>query len=270
MRKLFVPTLLLTTLIAAGCGGPQQPPPDATPPAPPAVEHDHKTVGPHGGALAEWGDHDYHVEFTVDHPAGTAVVYILDGNAKVARPIAATELKLALKLKEPVTITLTPRPQPGDPAGRASAFDARHDAFRSIRVFAGTVSGQFDGKKYSGTLQEVPHSEHDGKKASAQPTPREVDLFLKPGGIYTQADIEKNGGVVPSAKFAGVSFAHDDDLKAGDRVCPVTVNKADEQCTWWVNGKEYQFCCPPCLEKFVKQAKESPEKIKDPSTYIHK
>lgn len=104
----------------------------------------------------------------------------------------------------------------------------------------------------------------------AAPTPRETELFLTPGGIYTQADIEKNGRAVPSVKYAGIAFEHDDDLKPGDRVCPVTVNKADDKCRWWVNGQEYTFCCPPCLEKFVKQAKQTPEKIKKPGEYIQK
>ena len=30
-----------------------------------------------------------------------------------------------------------------------------------------------------------------------------------------------------------------------------------------VNGKRYEFCCTPCLDKFVKWAKEKPDKIKD-------
>ncbi len=69
-------------------------------------------------------------------------------------------------------------------------------------------------------------------------------------------------------KFAGRSWAHDDDLKPGDKACPVTVNKADEQCAWWVNGERYTFCCPPCLKKFVRSAKEKPEKIRPAAEYI--
>jgi YHS domain-containing protein len=189
---------------------------------------------------------------------------------KSPRPIAAAQLTLVLKLNPPVTVTLRPAPQPSDPAGSASAFTGAHEALKQRKGFAGTVSGQMAGKKYTGDFQAAPHDGHSaGPVALASgPTQRESDLFLKPGGIYTQADIEKNGNTVPSVKYQGISFPHDDDLKPGDRLCPVTVNKADEQCTWWVNGKQYQFCCPPCLEKFVKQAKESPEKIKEPGEYI--
>jgi len=101
-------------------------------------------------------------------------------------------------------------------------------------------------------------------------TPFERDLFLTPGGLYTRDDIHANGNVVPSAKLKGISWPHDDALKAGDKVCPVTANKADSRCSWIVNSKTYEFCCTPCLDKFVKLAKEHPEKIKEPGEYIQK
>lgn len=269
MRKIFLFLAALAAPLAVGCGT-QPAAPTPTPTAPTAAKHDHLTTGPRGGPLAEWGDHQFHAEVTVDHETGTAVVYILDANAKVAVPITAKQLTLSLKLSEPTTLTLTPKPQPGDPAGKASAFEGTHPVLRTMRRLTGTVGGQFDGSRYSGSFAQAAHTDDHAPKSPAGPTPRETDLFLTPGGIYTQADISKNGGVVPSVKFAGVAFEHDDDLKPGDRVCPVTVNKADDKCRWWVNGKEYTFCCPPCLEKFVKQAKQTPEKIKDPGEYIQK
>ena len=101
-------------------------------------------------------------------------------------------------------------------------------------------------------------------------TPFERELFLKPGGVYSEADIKANGNTVPSEKFASIRWSHEDDLKKGDKVCPVTANKSDERCYWIVNAKKYEFCCTPCLDKFVKLAKEQPEKIKDPDQYIQK
>lgn len=99
-------------------------------------------------------------------------------------------------------------------------------------------------------------------------TPFEQELFLTPGGVYSKADITANGNTVPSKKFAGISWPHDDEIKKGDKVCPVTDNKADERCYWIVNTKKYEFCCTPCLDKFVKWAKEQPKKIKEPEEYI--
>src|SRR5262245_37093806 len=59
-------------------------------------EHDHPDKGPHGGVLAEWGDEKYHAEFTVDHKAKKATVYILDGTARKAAPIPARSITLSI------------------------------------------------------------------------------------------------------------------------------------------------------------------------------
>src|SRR5262249_18787869 len=109
-----------------------------------------------------------------------------------------------------------------------------------------------------------------GKQSKADAGSREAKVFLTPGGIYTQADIDKNGNTTPSAKFKDVYWEHDDNVKPGDRVCPVTDNKADPQCYWWVNGQKDESCCPPCLEKFVRLAKETPEKVRTPEAYVKK
>ncbi len=111
-------------------------------------EHPHE--GPHGGALAEWGEHEYHVEFTVDHPSKTATVYVLDGNAKKAAPVDAAALTLALKLTPPVSVTLTAKPDAGDPAGKSSRFVGTHPALGVERKLAGSVAGKVGGKPYSG------------------------------------------------------------------------------------------------------------------------
>ncbi|QJW99437.1 hypothetical protein [Frigoriglobus tundricola] len=265
--------LVVPFVLIVGCGTRPTSQRETAPVGAQPAAHDHGLEGPHKGALAEWGAHDYHAEFTVDHAAKEATVYILDGDAKNAKPIAAKQLTVALAEQPAVTFTLVPKAQPGDPTGTASRFVGTHEFLATKKALAGTISAQVDGKPYSGSFKETAHDDHAGDHPappSAKPSQKEQEVFLTPGGIYTRADIEKNGSTVPSVKYRGVSFDHDDDLKPGDKVCPVTVNKADEKCKWWVNGKQYQFCCAPCLEKFVKQAKETPEKIKDPSEYIKK
>src|SRR5437660_616216 len=78
----------------------------------------HPSKGPHGGVLAEWGEENYHAEFTVDHAKKQATVYILDGSAKKAAPVAADSVTLTLSnVKPPVQITLKADPQEGDPKG---------------------------------------------------------------------------------------------------------------------------------------------------------
>ena len=39
---------------------------------------------------------------------------------------------------------------------------------------------------------------------------------------------------------------------------------------WVVGGKEYQFCCPPCADVFVRNAKEKPDELKPPEEYVQK
>ena len=73
-----------------------------------------------------------------------------------------------------------------------------------------------------------------------------------------------------SQKFRGIAPSHDLKPKSGDKICPITLTKANPKFTWVVGGKPYEFCCPPCVEEFVKQAKEQPEEIKDPGDFIKK
>ena len=64
--------------------------------------------------------------------------------------------------------------------------------------------------------------------------------------------------------------SHDRKPKAGDKICPITRTKANPNITWVVGGKTYEFCCPPCVDEFVKTAKEHPEEIKEPGSYVKK
>jgi hypothetical protein len=98
----------------------------------------------------------------------------------------------------------------------------------------------------------------------------ERKLYLTPGGKYTEADIKANGGVTASQKFRGFVARHDLKPKPGDRICPITLTKANPACAWVVGGKRYEFCCPPCVDEFVNAAKESPEELKEPEDYVKK
>ncbi len=157
MRKIFGLALACAVgFVATGCG------PKPTAGSQPKDEHDHPDVGPHKGAIAEWGDHDYLLEFTVDHDAKEATVYVLDGKAKDAKPIPTKTLTLSLKQTPGVTFNLDPKPQAGDPAGQSSRFVGKHDALAEKKEFAGTISGEVAGKQYSGKFKEEPDG-HDHK-----------------------------------------------------------------------------------------------------------
>ena len=95
-------------------------------------------------------------------------------------------------------------------------------------------------------------------------------LYLTPGGIYTEADIKANGSVTAGDKYKGKMAKHDMKPKAGDKVCPITMTKANPKFTWIIGGKTYEFCCPPCIDEYVLLAKTSPKEVLDPSEYIKK
>ncbi|MBX9681449.1 MAG: hypothetical protein K2X38_22060 [Gemmataceae bacterium] len=124
----------------------------------------HVEKGPHGGSLAEWGEEKYHAEFTVDHGKKTATVYILDGEAKKATPIAAESITLSLSnVKPPVQVTLKAAPQADDPKGQASRFTGTHDQLAKEMEFEGEISGKVGDTPYAGKFKEKDHDDHKKK-----------------------------------------------------------------------------------------------------------
>lgn len=96
----------------------------------------------------------------------------------------------------------------------------------------------------------------------------EEKLLLTPGGLYTAADVVANGNTTASRKYKGLRANHDAKPMPGERICPITQSKANPDCTWVVGGATYEFCCPPCIDEFVRRAKEQPQKIKPPEKYV--
>ena len=109
-----------------------------------------------------------------------------------------------------------------------------------------------------------------GTAAGATGSAKERALYLTPGGAYTAADIKANGNALPAQKFRGIKVNHDLKPKVGDRICPITLTKANPGYTWIIGGKEYQFCCPPCVEEFLTKAKQDPASLQPPDAFIKK
>jgi hypothetical protein len=143
-------------LFAAGCAPRQASKPEPTA----AADHDHAHgAGPHGGVVADWGGGKYHVEFTVDHDAKQATVYVLA--ADVATPAPVKTDKLLLSITEPVfQVELMPQPAEGEGDKSSSRFVGKHDNLGIVREFAGTISGVVDGTPYAADFSEEPDHEH--------------------------------------------------------------------------------------------------------------
>lgn len=409
MSYFHVPRLTLVLVLGLLLAGCQKQTPPASGPAPAksgsatADKHDHShEEGPHGGVVAEWGDHEYHAEFTVDHKTKTVTVYVLDKHAARAPKIDAAKVgKVMLTIttvQPPLTLELKPEPSKTDAKG--IAFVGTHDAFAKEMEFSGNISGTIDGKPYSGDFKEEAHDHekkqshgdgshpggvhvafakgkyyaeavlhkggalhlflfckdinkvveaekqtvtayartvgtqefttfdlkpeplpgddqgytsrfagqlpaelqgkpleitvpalklagerfhlafqtvdkpHGTEHAAADGMPAKVEdneerrLYLEPAGMYTTADIQANGNVTASEKFKTFKAAHDLKPKVGDKLCPVTMTKANPECTWIIGGKKYEFCCPPCVDEFVKLAKEDPKAVRPPEEYV--
>jgi len=152
--------------------------------------------------------------------------------------------------------------------GQAVAF---HDA-----ASAAKWDSMSDTDRMSKFVAAIAASSAKGGHDGGDDMPAGVDadeertLYLTPGGLYTEADIKANGSVTASEKYKGKMAKHDMKPKAGDKICPITMTKANPKFTWIIGGKTYEFCCPPCIDEYVLLAKTSPKEVLDPSEYVKK
>lgn len=175
-----------------------------------------------------------------------------------------------------------------------NAFHTRDFKGQTVGFCDGDCALRWDGLKdeermaklvaaIAGSTPKTPHgaqpgaghagSDHAGGD-DAMPAGVDADeertLYLTPGGIYTEADIKANGSMTAGDKYKGKMAKHDMKPKAGDKVCPITMTKANPKFTWIIGGKTYEFCCPPCIDEYVLLAKTSPKEVLDPSEYVKK
>lgn len=165
--KLMGLGLMIAALAATGCGNK-----DGTPtsgadkgkgPAPVAdkkgADHAPHGAGPNGGVVFDLGK--YHAEFTVDHPKKECTVLFLTGDQKGATAMAVAAKELTLTTKEtktkegkvvpPMTVKLLPADAKD---GKASKFVGTDPGIGNVADFAGTVTGEIDGKPSSGEFKE--------------------------------------------------------------------------------------------------------------------
>jgi hypothetical protein len=142
---------IFAILLSGGCSKPVETKQAET--AAPAAEtggHSHGN-GPNGGVVFDLGSQ--HAEFTVDHGKQEATILFFEA------PVAATELVLNIQETQtadgtkvaPMTVMLSAT----DAAdGKASKFVGTDPGIGKVADFAGTVSGEIDGKPASGEFKE--------------------------------------------------------------------------------------------------------------------
>jgi YHS domain-containing protein len=271
----------LAFLVVAGCDSTRTPTLTPSPPeksaetkgtgGEPDGEHAHKP-GKFGGLIVEIGRDNYHAE-AVFEKNGVVRVYTLGKDEAVVQEVEAQTLTAYGKAEgatEAAEFALKPVRRPGDAGGKTSQF-------------VGVLPQELWGKRVEVTVPSIRIADArfrfgftsvgDGHEEGMPPKvadEEERKLYLTPGGKYTEADIKANGSQTASQKFQGQMASHDLKPKAGDKICPITLTKANPKFSWVVGGKEYQFCCPPCVDEFVKQAKEQPDTVQEPQEYVKK
>ncbi len=264
----------------AGCGqthvgqsptAPVLPPPAASSPSVASSEgaHGHKP-GAHGGTIVSIGLDSYHAEAIVEKGGRLRLLMLGKDESRIQEvdEQTLTAYVKAVGEAEAVSVELTAAPQEGDAAGKTSQFAGQLPEGMGVREVEVTIPIlRIAGERFrvGFTTEKSAHQEDmpDGLAVD-----EERALYLSPGGKYTATDILANGKVTASQKFRGLMASHDMKPKAGDKLCPITNTKANSKFTWIVNGKPYEFCCPPCVDEFVKLAKEQPDAIKSPETYL--
>jgi len=281
LSLLSLGLVALALVALTGCDGGQERPPQAATADRPAEakapasakdgEHAHKPGG-HGGNVVEIGRDNYHAE-AVFEKGGAVRLYLLGKDEARVQEAEAQTLTAYAKAEgatEAVPVTFRPAPQPGDSEGKTSLFLGKLPADLAGRKVEVTVpSIRIGGERFRFAFASAatPHDEDMPEKLTDA---EERQLYLTPGGKYTEEDIQANGGVTASQKFQGQMASHDLKPRPGDKVCPITLTKANPKFSWVVSGKTYQFCCPPCVDEFVKEAKEHPDQVKEPGEYVKK
>jgi hypothetical protein len=237
-------------------------------------EHEHKP-GAHGGIMVEIGRDNYHAE-AVFEKGGTVRLYTLGNDEAKVQEVESQVLTAYVKPEagtESISVLFMAEPQAGDAEGKTSQFVGKLPReLWGQKVEVTIPSLRIAGERFrvGFTNAAVAHAE-EGIPA-ALGAEDEKKLYLTPGGKYTEADIEANGNMTASRKFKGMMASHDLKPKPGDKICPITLTKANPKFTWIVGGKAYEFCCPPCVDEFVAQAKDQQtvNEIKEPEHYIKK
>lgn len=236
---------------------------------PAADEHAHKP-GSHGGIIVPIGTDSYHAEAVIEK-GGIFRLLTLGKDESRIQDVDEQLIKAYVKAVghlDAVPVDLSASPQDGDPRGKTSQFVGQLPAELAGKPLEVTIPNiRINGERFrvGFTTQTAAHEE---EMPTRLPAADEQSLYLTPSGKYTEADIVANGKVTASQKFKGVISSHDMKPNVGDRICPITMTKANPKFTWIIDGKPYQFCCPPCVDEFVKLAKERPEEVKIPDTYI--
>ncbi|MDX1929053.1 MAG: hypothetical protein SFV81_21175 [Pirellulaceae bacterium] len=226
--------------------------------------------GAHGGIVIPIGSDSYHAEAVVEK-VGEFRLLMLGADETRVQEVDVQLVKAYIKAEgetEATPIEMEAVPQDGDAIGKTSQFVGRLPDSAIGKAIDVTIPNLRIGTERFRVGFTTAVQQHDNGMPAAVTGTEEQKLYFTPGGKYTQADIDANGKLSAGVKFRGFMSKHDMFPKSGDIICPVTFTKANPKIEWQVDGKKYLFCCPPCVDEFVRMAKEEPDSLKSPEDYV--
>jgi YHS domain-containing protein len=232
-------------------------------------EHPH-IPGAHGGIIIPIGSDSYHAEAVVEKD-GQFRLLMLGADESRIQEVDIQSVKAYVKASgdsDATPIDMKAVQQDGDADGKTSQFIGQLPEDAIGNAIDVTIPNLRIGtERFRVGFTTAVQSHDEGMPAGVTGT-EEQALYFTAAGKYTDADIKANGPLPAAAKFKGFMSKHDMSPKPGDLICPVTFTKANPKIEWQVNGKKYLFCCPPCVDEFVRMAKEEPDEVKEPQDYI--
>ena len=285
-QSLFALTLsvfVVTSFVLVGCN---QSPTTANLPANPTVDGNSKTSktvqnkpaegehphipGAHGGIVIPIGSDSYHAEAVIEKD-GQFRLLMLGADETRIQEVDVQPVKAYIKSAgetDATPIEMKAVPQEGDADGKTSQFVGLLPESAIGKAIDVTIPNLRIGTERFRVGFTTAVQQHDNGMPAALSGSEEQKLYFTPGGKYTQADIDANGKLPAGAKFRGLMTKHDMAPMPGDFICPVTLTKANPKVEWQIDGKKYLFCCPPCVDEFVRMAKEEPDSLKAPGDYV--
>ncbi|HMO15784.1 MAG TPA: hypothetical protein PKD64_16390 [Pirellulaceae bacterium] len=270
----------VTAIVAVGCSQPSAQTANQSSATVPATvsprksenldeEHPH-VPGAHGGIIIPIGADSYHAEAVVEKD-GQLRLFMLGADETRIHEVDIQPVKAFVKASgetDAVPIEMNATPQDGDTPGKTSQFVGKLPETAIGLAIDVTIPNLRIGTERFRVGFTTAIQVHDTGMPAGVTGEEEQKLYFTAAGKYTEADIKANGNLTASAKFKGFMSKHDMNPKPGELICPVTFTKANPKIEWQVNGKKYLFCCPPCVDEFVRMAKEEPESVLEPEEYI--
>lgn len=138
-------------------------------------DHDHG-AGPHGGAIVELGDEEYHGEVVVDGKTHQLTVYLLGKDAKTPAPVEVPHVTVVTEDNEKLQLTAVAAAGSSAASEFVLQDEAKVDAIVKAGYLHGSLQVDIKGKPYRGDIDAhfdgSTHDEHEmpAKEDAAAPT----------------------------------------------------------------------------------------------------